>query len=100
MFCGICGKEYSENEDVCRKCGCVLGKSSIGKGKERFVFIILALIFGGAGFHNFYAGYYGRGFTQLILTVASFGSLLPVTAIWSLLEVFIVKSDASGTLMN
>ena len=62
--------------------------------KSRFVYIMLALFFGGVGFHNFYAGRSGRGFLQLLLGITVVGCLITVP--WSLLEMLFVKKDGNG----
>ena len=39
--------------------------------KSGAVYIVLAFFTGAIGLHNFYAGYYKRGWTQAILTIVS-----------------------------
>lgn len=66
---------------------------------SRGVFIILGLFFGCLGVHNFYAGFYGKGAVQLIITVFAWVALWPaviVTAVWALVEICTVREDASG----
>lgn len=70
--------------------------------KSRGIYIILGLLLGLAGIHNFYAGYYGRGAAQLIITVL-LGWLyigIFVTLIWVLVDLFAVDRDASGLRMT
>ena len=62
--------------------------------KSRFVYIMLALLFGAFGIHNFYAGHTGRGFLQLILGCCVVG--LVITIPWSLIEILIVNRDGDG----
>ena len=66
--------------------------------KNRGVFIILGLLFGMLGFHNFYAGYYVRGLIQLLITVLTGWLIIPllVLAPCVVLELFLVKKDANG----
>ena len=66
------------------------------------MFIILGILLGLLGIHNFYAGYYGRGATQLVLTLTLswllyLGTI--ITGIWVLIELITVKVDADGNVM-
>jgi TM2 domain-containing membrane protein YozV len=70
--------------------------------KSRGVYIILGLFFGLLGFHNFYAGYNGRGAAQLIITLL-LGWLfigIVISGLWSLIEVCAVTKDAEGNRMT
>ena len=62
--------------------------------KSRGTYILLCFFFGGLGFHNFYAGYVGRGVAQLLLSWTGISSL------WAFIELFAVSKDAQGRLMN
>ncbi len=66
--------------------------------KSRGVYIILGLLLGLLGIHNFYAGYHGRGAIQLIMTLTVIGTI--ITALWALIEVLTVVEDASGVRMT
>lgn len=68
--------------------------------KSRVSYVILALLLGALGIHNFYAGYTGKGIAQLCITLISFGVLAFVSAIWALVEAITVTQDASGTAFN
>lgn len=66
---------------------------------------ILGILLGALGVHNFYLGYTGKGVTQLLISVLSFGFLSPVSAIWGLVEGIIcltsdTKTDANGYLLS
>ena len=53
------------------------------------------------GIHNFYAGYLGRGFIQLLL-VAVLGWFvvgLVIVGIWVIVELFTINKDAAGDAM-
>src|SRR5213596_3383882 len=56
--------------------------------KSRGVYIILGLFLGTLGIHNFYAGYHGRGATQLIITFLTGWMVigLVITGVWALVE--------------
>lgn len=67
--------------------------------RSQTVYVLLAFFLGLLGVHNFYAGYKGRAFFQLLLTLLSPLTLfliLPVISIWVILEMFIIKKDARG----
>lgn len=64
--------------------------------KSRIVYIVLALVFGEIGVHNFYAGYFGRGVAQLLITVLSFGLLFWIPWIWAVIEICAVDHDGKG----
>lgn len=62
--------------------------------KSHFLYIMLALFFGGVGFHNLYAGRYGSGFLQLLLGITVIGFIITIP--WSILEMIFVGKDGSG----
>ena len=64
--------------------------------KSRIVYIVLALVFGEIGVHNFYAGFIGRGVAQLLITVLSFGLLFWVSWIWAVIEICAIDHDGRG----
>lgn len=65
--------------------------------KSRGVYIIIAVLFGLLGIHNFYIGRFKRGLLQLLSTILL--SVLFTSAImwiWILIDVFTVKTDGLG----
>jgi len=62
--------------------------------KSHVVYVILAIILGSIGVHNFYAGYIGRGVVQLLITVLSFGLLFWVPWLWAIIEICTVEHDS------
>lgn len=63
--------------------------------KKRIVFVVLGLVLGVFGVHNFYAGYNGRGASQLAFTILlgwSGYALIPLV-IWIILELLLVTDD-------
>ena len=70
--------------------------------KSRGLFIILGLLLGCLGIHNFYAGYYGRGAAQLMITLVLGWVIVGflITAIWALIEIVTVKVDAQGNPLS
>jgi len=115
--CPECKKEISDRAETCPSCGCPLAKKAASEKimpplpqsvavvtttKSRGIYIILGLLLGLLGIHNFYAGYYGRGACQLIITL-TLGWLivgLVITGIWALIEIITVVEDANGNKMT
>lgn len=66
--------------------------------KSRGTYIILALLLGFLGVHNFYAGRIGRGAIQLAITLTLGWVIVGfvINLIWNLIDVFTVKSDGHG----
>ena len=60
--------------------------------KSRFAYIVLAILFGWLGVHNFYAGRSGSGVTQLLLSLFTCVGIFPIW-IWALFEALIVRHD-------
>lgn len=64
--------------------------------KSRSTYVLLAILMGTLGVHNFYAGYTIRGIIQLLITLLSLGMLFFVSAIWAIVEACSTKQDANG----
>jgi TM2 domain-containing membrane protein YozV len=64
--------------------------------RSRITYILLGVLLGAFGGHNFYAGYTKRAAIQLLLTVFTcfFGAI--VSWIWALYEVCTVRQDDDG----
>lgn len=62
--------------------------------KSRVVYIVLAILLGEIGVHNFYAGYVGKGIAQLLVTTLSLGLLFWISWIWSVIEACVITHDA------
>lgn len=78
------------------------GPQIVKMAKSRGVYIILGLFFGCLGIHNFYAGRLGVGLAQLLITLVLgwFVVGLVITAIWAIIELFMVKADGAGDPMS
>lgn len=66
------------------------------KQKSRVTYILLAIILGIFGIHNFYAARVGSGIIQLLITVLSSGEAVALPILWLLIEIFVVKKDGRG----
>lgn len=64
--------------------------------KSQLIYVILALLFGPFGLHNFYAQRWGRGLIQLCITLFTgfVGTL--ITSLWSVINIFTINSDGNG----
>lgn len=77
--------------------------------RNRGVYIILGLLFGGFGFHNFYAGHHEMGAVKCVCSVVATptcllepligGAVLACMMLWSIAEVITVTDDADGQPM-
>ncbi len=69
-YCANCGKEIATNADVCLNCG-VANKKSNGdylNGQDKVVMIIVAVLIGGLGIHNFMMGETKKGIFRIIMS--------------------------------
>ena len=115
--CPFCSKSISPSAKVCPYCGddvsfgvkvgsgisgAPASQTIVRTAKSRGIFIILGVLLGLLGIHNFYAGYYSKGTVQLAITVvlgwvAYIGII--IIGIWVIVELFTVKEDADGNAM-
>lgn len=113
IVCPECQKEVSDQAAACPACGYPIHKvveletpaqqapAVVTVRKSRGVYIVLGLLFGMLGIHNFYAGYHGYGAAQLICNVLLFWTIfVPVivflSVIWDLVS---TTHDASALQM-
>lgn len=125
--CPECSTQVSERAISCPSCGCPISRQALGAAgtastvsvvqvvsvaKSRWIHIILGLLFGGVGFHNFYSGHNGRGGIKIGLFSVGFvldastgfrsGFVLVaavINALWALGEIIFVTTDANGGKM-
>lgn len=122
--CPECSSQISDKATACPSCGFpittvastrqtggeprqedsatpIQSVSVVKSAKNRGVYIILGLLLGLLGIHNFYAGYFARGAVQLLVIlllgwiVVGFVIVVP----WVLVELFVVTEDAAGDKM-
>lgn len=67
--------------------------------KSRAAFIILAVLFGSLGIHNFYAGHTKKGLIKLLCTLLTAFILALPMFIWAIIEACQQKQDANGVVM-
>ena len=81
---GICAGNYDVTDIF------VDGTLKIG-GQDKIVMIIIALLLGGLGIHNFYLGYTGKGVAQLLLSCVGVGF------IWGLIDGIMIFTGKINT---
>ena len=100
--CPNCGVTVEPGQIVCVKCGGSLAAAgaSVQLGdvstKDKTVYLILAILLGSLGIHNFYAGYAAKGVIQLLATLLSCGFLSLFVWIWAIVEGVTVEKDSDG----
>jgi|SRR5215831_18461593 len=66
------------------------------EAKNRMTFIILGVLLGALGAHNFYAGYTKKAAAQLCITVLTLGLASPMAWVWAVIDVSTVDADKKG----
>jgi len=66
------------------------------EAKNRMTFIILGVLLGAFGAHNFYAGYNKKAAAQLCITTLTLGLASPMTWVWAVIDVSTVDTDVKG----
>ena len=64
--------------------------------KNRMTFIVLGVLLGAFGAHNFYAGYRKKAASQLCLSVLTMGLGSPMSWVWAVIDVCTVERDGQG----
>lgn len=68
--------------------------------KSRATYILLAVLFGALGVHNFYARRSACGIIQLLITILSCGVAGFISWIWAVIEACTVTGDANNIPFN
>jgi len=68
--------------------------------KSKLAVLLLGILVGALGAHNFYLGYNGKAISQLLISVLSVGILAFIPAIWGLIEVIVLVSNDNPTDAN
>ena len=85
-FCPACGQRHERNAENCPVCGCGLTPAANPDAKSKLAAGLLGILLGSFGAHNFYLGYHGKAWAQLMITVLSLGTLSFISSIWGLVE--------------
>jgi len=64
--------------------------------KAKMTFVMLGILLGPLGAHNFYAGYKKKAIGQLCLTALTLGYGAPMSWIWAIIDVLTVERDSQG----
>jgi TM2 domain-containing membrane protein YozV len=113
VVCSQCGRRSTAHPGVsaiaCPFCGRVneidlgpMGTATLARPRcTRTTYVVLGLLLGGFGAHNFAAGRTKRGLAQLLITTCLFWMVFPVFAVgvWVLVDLLTVRTDVDGTLM-
>jgi len=69
-YCANCGKEIAANADVCLNCGVANKKANSNylNGQDKVVMIIVAVLIGGLGIHNFMMGETKKGIFRIVMS--------------------------------
>lgn len=102
VFCTSCGAHIDRNSDYCPLCG--QQQRGIAPPRSRTAYVLLAVLVGMLGIHNFYAGYTKKAVVQLVLCLLGLltaiiligGFILLALIIWSWIEACTVDRDAWG----
>ncbi|HEV8541448.1 MAG TPA: NINE protein [Verrucomicrobiae bacterium] len=116
IACPDCGHQVSKRAASCPSCGAPINQDGplvavspsssqviyVSQPKSRGVYIILGIFFGLLGIHNFYAGHYGAGAIQFVLTLLGLAIIVPLifVFVWVIVELFVVTKDGSGRSMT
>ncbi|HEX7287123.1 MAG TPA: NINE protein [Candidatus Angelobacter sp.] len=64
--------------------------------KNRTTFIVLGVLLGMLGAHNFYAGYKNKALAQLCISALTLGFASPMSWVWAVIDVCTVDADSGG----
>lgn len=69
--------------------------------RKRVVYVLLALVLGWCGAHNFYAGYTNRGIWFAVIGVVGLLFVIPTVVVWivAIRDALSVRVDGSGVTM-
>ena len=105
MICHKCGTPITSVPPRCSQCGMVpLYAQPVRTARtSRTAYVLLGALLGLCGLpgiHNLYAGYTGRGLTQLLVSVLTCGLLWIPMYIWTIIEICTETMDGHGYTMT
>lgn len=96
--CPMCGENILIIAKKCRYCGTMLTRQS--RQYDRSAFVILGLLFGGLGVHNFYVGRFGAAFLNLSLFILTFVSCGIAAAINMIFVIANICADPNDDIVR
>jgi len=108
MKCPYCSADLPDGSNFCTQCGKTLNAAPQqqapqqqaaapqGEAKSRTLYIVLAIVLGEFGIHNFYSGHTTYGIIKLVVTIFTSGILVWAAWGWAIYEAITVKEDANG----
>lgn len=113
ITCPECQREISDQAAACPLCGFPISGAPkdarfdaaphvVTVRKSRGVYIVLGLLFGLLGIHNFYAGYYALAIVQLLVTVFLWWTIFAPLVVLAVVlwELFTTADDAYGVAFS
>lgn len=99
MYCKNCGAQIDDKAYICPNCGVKTGSGNDSNAKNKIIAIILAVVLGTFGVHNFYLGYTTKGIVQILLsTIGACIIIGPIiTWVWVIIEIIMI---ATGSLKD
>lgn len=67
--CPFCGEKILFIANKCRFCGEYLTEKNKKQDKNRTLYVVLGLLFGNFGIHNFYAGQYAAAIVKIFINI-------------------------------
>ena len=97
--CPNCGAEIEGNMETCLTCGyhIIPERNKPIVYKSKVVAILLGIILGGLGVHNFYLGYSSKGFIQIVLFfmgILTFGLTTFVSVVWGIIDALLILTGS------
>lgn len=91
--------EFLEKREAAK----IVAKNDDRSPKSGTLYVVLAFCLGTLGIHNFYAGYWKRGFIQALISFsAQYFLYVPLlfTSLWAEMELLFVNRDVKGRLFG
>jgi hypothetical protein len=76
--------------------GIMAAQLPVAAAKAKSTYVLLGVLLGAFGAHNFYAGYRTRALAQLAITVVTVGYGSPFSWVWAIIEVCTNDRDSQG----
>lgn len=105
-FCESCGQVIKKEAEICVKCGVrqkVTGGAGVGN-KSKITAIVLGVLLGALGVHNFYLGHTKKAVIQLLITILTLSYGAIISWIWAISDVIEISrgniKDSDGNTLQ